>query len=70
MVPRREAFEGSTFDTRKTSSRRPAMAAAGKRLGLAGAVHLRGIDMGHAEVETLRKASTASRGDCSAFHVP
>ena len=49
-VPPREAFSGRTLETRKTSSRRPAIASA-TISSAAPAVHLRGVDVGHAEVE-------------------
>ena len=49
MVPRREALLGNTFETRKISSRRPAIASAITSLGIA--IHFGGIDMGHAEID-------------------
>ena len=50
-TPRREALEGSTLLTMKTSSRRPAMASATTRLGAAAGIHLRRVDQRHAEID-------------------
>ena len=49
MVPRREALLGSTFETRNSL-----VAPAGDRIGndeLGIAIHLGGVDMGHAEID-------------------
>src|SRR5207249_9463509 len=52
IVPARVACSGSTLLTRKTSSRRPAIAAPTTRSGPAVGVHLRGVDQVHAEIES------------------
>ena len=57
IVPARDALLGSTFETRKTSSRRPAIASPTSFFRVA--VHLGRVDMGHAEVEPALSAATA-----------
>ncbi len=49
MVPRREALLGSTLETRNTSSRPARDRLRDHALGVA--IHLGGVDMGHADVE-------------------
>ena len=71
IVPAREALLGSTFETRNTSSRRPAMASA-TIFSAAPSPYISAVSMWvmPSSIPRRRAATASAWSACSRFHVP